>query len=154
MTPAAIPAEDPPAARSGRGDEQDRHRLVRGVGRAFGGALLFSVPMLMTMELWEMGDTVDRFRLGLLVLTTAALVFGLARVVGAGAGPGGLPGHLVDTGVALLVAAVASAVILIALAIVHPIENWNAAASVVAIETLPAAIGAAYARSQLGQVSR
>ena len=127
--------------------------LLRGVGRAVGGALLFALPLLMTMELWQLAHTVDRFRLGLLVIVTAALVYGLVRIFGAGAGGGGVPGHLADTGLALLVAAVTAAVVLTVLAVVDPIGDWQDAVSVVAIETLPAAIGASYARSQLGEGS-
>lgn len=149
-TPAGTAAG--PGAADGSGAHQ--HQLLRGVGRAFGGALLFSLPLLMTMELWELGHTVDRFRLGLLVLMTVALVFGLSRVFGAGAGGVGLTGHLADTGVVLLVAAVAAAVVLTVLAVVDPIGGWQDVISVIAIEALPAAIGASYARSQLGEGSR
>ena len=155
--PASGPADSDPAAESrpaGGGTEGQQHALVRGVGRAVGGALLFSLPLLMTMELWQLAHTVDRFRLGLLVVVTAALVFGLARVFGAGSGGGGSTGRLVDTGVALLVAAVAAAVVLTVLSVVDPIRDWQDAVSVIAIETLPAAIGASYARSQLGDGSR
>ncbi|MDT0276137.1 TIGR02587 family membrane protein [Blastococcus goldschmidtiae] len=133
---------------------EDGRNLFRGVGRAFGGALLFSLPLLMTMELWQLGHTVDRFRLGLLVLLTALLVLGLARVFGAGAGGTGFTGHLVDTGVALLVAVIAAGLVLTVLAVVNPIGDWQDAVSVVAIEALPAAIGASYARSQLGEGSQ
>ena len=33
---------------------------VRGVGRAFGGALLFAVPILLTMEMWSSAVTMPR----------------------------------------------------------------------------------------------
>ncbi|WP_256381328.1 TIGR02587 family membrane protein [Blastococcus tunisiensis] len=131
----------------------ERRETLRGVGRAFGGALLFALPMLMTMELWRLGHTVDRWRLALLVVATALLVLGLVRIVGAGTGGTGFTGHLVDTGIALLVAAVAAAVVLTVLAVVNPVRDWHDAVSVIAIETLPAAIGASYARSQLGEGS-
>ena len=35
----------------------------RDLGRAFGGALLFNVPLLMTMEMWAQGVIMDRWRL-------------------------------------------------------------------------------------------
>lgn len=31
------------------------HELILGVGRAFGGSLLFVLPILMTMEMWRFG---------------------------------------------------------------------------------------------------
>ena len=36
---------------------------LRDLGRAFGGALVFSIPLLMTMEMWEQGVAMDRGRL-------------------------------------------------------------------------------------------
>ncbi|SEL98020.1 putative integral membrane protein TIGR02587 [Blastococcus sp. DSM 46786] len=130
------------------------HELARGVGRAFGGALLFALPLMMTMELWRLAHTVERYRLALLVVTTVALVIGLSRYFGAGPGGVGVGGYLADAGVALLVAAVATALVMGVLGVVDPIRGWEDALSVTAIETLPAAVGASYARSQLGTGSR
>ena len=36
---------------------------ARGLARAFGGAILFCLPLLMTMEMWALGFEMDRFRL-------------------------------------------------------------------------------------------
>ncbi|HAD85606.1 MAG TPA: TIGR02587 family membrane protein, partial [Brevundimonas sp.] len=33
----------------------DDSAYIRDLGRAFGGALLFSLPLLMTMEMWALG---------------------------------------------------------------------------------------------------
>ncbi|MGY1847428.1 TIGR02587 family membrane protein [Blastococcus sp. SYSU DS1021] len=130
------------------------HELARGVGRAFGGALLFALPLMMTMELWRLAHTVERYRLALLVAATVALVIALSRYFGTGPGGVGVGGYLADAGVALLVAAGATALVLGVLGIIDPIQNWEDAFSVVAIEALPAAVGASYARSQLGLGSR
>ncbi|MGY2067850.1 TIGR02587 family membrane protein [Blastococcus sp. SYSU DS0619] len=130
------------------------HELARGVGRAAGGALLFALPLMMTMELWRLAHTVERYRLALLVVTSVVLVVGLSRYFGAGPGGVGVGGYLADAGVALLVAAVTAAVVLGVLGVVDPLRNWPDALSVTAIETLPAAVGASYARSQLGRGSR
>jgi len=36
---------------------------IRDLGRAFGGALLFSLPLLMTMEMWALGFATEPERL-------------------------------------------------------------------------------------------
>ena len=36
--------------------------LLRDAGRAIGGALVFSLPMLMTMEMWQLAYTVQAWR--------------------------------------------------------------------------------------------
>ena len=46
--------------------------------RAFGGAILFSLPMLMTMEMWWLGFYMEPFRLALLMLLNIPLLIGLS----------------------------------------------------------------------------
>ncbi|TYP88573.1 TIGR02587 family membrane protein [Blastococcus xanthinilyticus] len=128
--------------------------LTKGFGRAIAGSLLFALPLLMTMELWRLAHSVERYRLALLVLAAVLLVIGLSRTFGAGPGGVGPGGYLADAGVAILAATLAATVVLAALGVVDPLMDWQAAVSVVAIEALPAAVGASYARSQLGQGSR
>ena len=52
---------------------------ARDLTRAVGGALLFALPLLMTMEMWALGFSMERERLILFVLLGlgAALVAGL-----------------------------------------------------------------------------
>ncbi|MGY1634643.1 TIGR02587 family membrane protein [Geodermatophilus sp. SYSU D01186] len=126
---------------------------VAGLGRAFAGALLFSMPLFMTMELWRLGLAVDRHRIALLLLSTVILVVGLARELGGASAQPGWRGCLVDSGVAFLMAALAATVVLSVLGAVSWWRDWRDALSVVTLETLPAAVGASYARSQLGQTS-
>jgi uncharacterized membrane protein len=92
--------------------EQDDAVAVAGMGRAFAGALLFSMPLFMTMELWRLGLAVDRYRLALLLLSTVLLVVGLARELGGASEQPGWRGCLVDSGVAFVMAALAATVVL------------------------------------------
>jgi hypothetical protein len=39
----------------------DRRFLI-GLSRAFGAAIFLSLPLLMTMEVWQLGFYLDRFR--------------------------------------------------------------------------------------------
>src|SRR5687767_3474728 len=38
-------------------------KFFRGLARAFGGAVLFSLPLLMTMEMWALGFALERAKL-------------------------------------------------------------------------------------------
>lgn len=57
-------------------------RFLVGIGRGAAGALLFGLPMLMTMELWQLGFYMQRERLLVLVLVNIPLLIGLAHSVG------------------------------------------------------------------------
>jgi putative integral membrane protein (TIGR02587 family) len=46
----------------------DNSRYLRGLSRAAGGATIFALPLLMTMEMWWLGFTIDRAKLLLLVV--------------------------------------------------------------------------------------
>jgi putative integral membrane protein (TIGR02587 family) len=48
-----------------------------GLARAFGGAILFGFPLLMTMEMWWFGFHLDRLRLLLFLALDLALLVGL-----------------------------------------------------------------------------
>src|SRR5687768_6005584 len=52
------------------------------LARGFGGAILFSFPLLMTMEMWWLGFSMDRFRLALFLALAFMLVLGLSYFEG------------------------------------------------------------------------
>ncbi|HSK19437.1 MAG TPA: DUF2391 family protein, partial [Longimicrobiales bacterium] len=56
--------------------------FLTGLARAFGGAIFFSLPLLMTMEMWWLGFYMDRFRLALLMLAMVPLLIALDHYVG------------------------------------------------------------------------
>src|SRR5687767_15678815 len=49
----------------------------------FGGALLFSFPLLMTMEMWWLGFYMDRYRLALFLALAFLVVIALSYFEGA-----------------------------------------------------------------------
>src|SRR3546814_19401144 len=67
---------------SGESRASDSSGVVAGLGRAFGGALIFALPMLMTMEMWWLGFYADRFRLALLLMLNFHLLVMLSRRAG------------------------------------------------------------------------
>lgn len=54
----------------------------RALARAFGGALLFSFPLLMTMEMWSLGMAVERLRLLVFLLLSLPMLLGLSYYAG------------------------------------------------------------------------
>lgn len=138
-------------AAADRGSEQvssERHFVI-GLLRGLGGALLFALPMLMTMEMWYLGLYADRSRLLLLCVLNLPLLFVLARRIGfektSSAGQA-LRDALIAYGLGIVV----SAAILALLGILG--EQWNASHMMakIALQAVPASIGALLGRSQLG----
>lgn len=121
---------------------------TRGLARAAAGALIFSFPLLMTMEMWELGFHMDRLRLGLFVLVTVAVVFGLSRFVGFRETQSWADDAL-DTFAAVLVGLVVSAALLAVLGLITPASTPREAAGMIAVQTAPASIGAILANRQL-----
>lgn len=121
---------------------------LRDLGRAFGGALLFNVPLLMTMEMWEQGVTMDRWRLLVFILSGLPLLYGLAYYAGFSKRRG-LRNDLLDTAVALAVGFVTASVLLVMFGVV----DWNAppreALGMVVLQAIPGGMGALLARRQL-----
>ena len=76
---------------------------ARDLVRAAGGALLFSLPLLMTMEMWWFGFTMDPVRLAVFLFTALPLLTGLAYYAGFSARHRGLRHAVLDTLVALAV---------------------------------------------------
>ncbi len=54
----------------------------QGLARAAGGALLFAFPLLMTMEMWQLGFSMERGRLLIFLLLSLPFLLGLSYFVG------------------------------------------------------------------------
>lgn len=121
---------------------------ARDLGRAFAGALIFNIPLLMTMEMWEQGVVMDRWRLLVFILAGLPLLYGLAYYAGFSKRRG-FRNDVLDTAVALAVGFVTASVLLILFAVVQ----WDAppreALGMVALQAVPGAMGALLARRQM-----
>ncbi|RKE84323.1 TIGR02587 family membrane protein [Rhizobium sp. AG855] len=126
----------------------DVDAFVRGIARGFAGALLFSIPMLMTMEMWFLGFYMSRERLLLLLVLNIPLLLVLSHRIGFE--------HTAtwaqsarDAIVAYGMGIIASAAFLVLLGVITidmPVDQWI---GMVAIQAVPASIGAMLGRSQL-----
>ena len=54
-------------------------QLCVGIARGFAGAMLFSLPMIMTMEMCGLGFYIDPYRLALLQVVMVPLLVRLSR---------------------------------------------------------------------------
>jgi putative integral membrane protein (TIGR02587 family) len=117
--------------------------------RAFGGAVLFAFPLLMTMEMWSLGFSMDRWRLVLFLALNLVLLEGLAFVAGFRRAFS-IKDDTLDALAAFGVGIIASATLLVALDLI----SWGMTADEVlgkiAVQAVPASIGAMAARRQLG----
>jgi putative integral membrane protein (TIGR02587 family) len=122
--------------------------FLTGLGRAFGGAILFSFPLLMTAEMWDLGATMDRYRLVIFIAGAFPVLAGLAWYCGFERTA--TPREAVeDAVVAFGVGFVTSAVILLLLDRIAMDMSVGEIVGRIGIQAVPAAIGAVVARRQL-----
>lgn len=122
---------------------------ARDLGRAFAGALLFSLPLLMTMEMWWFGFSLHPARLAVFLLAAVPLLVGLAFFAGFSHRHHGLVHAVLDTFVALAVGYLTAALLLTVMAILEPDGPLRHAAGQIALQAVPGAMGALLARRQL-----
>jgi putative integral membrane protein (TIGR02587 family) len=124
-----------------------------GVARACGGALLFSLPLLMTMEMWDLGVHMERIKLALLLAFTLPLLVGLAFYLGFESATT-LLDALLDAFVAIAVAALLTAGILVVFGALGPDQPPHEWVGRVALQSIGGSIGALLAQSQFGRADR
>lgn len=127
-------------------------RALSDIGRAAAGALIFSLPMLMTMELWYIGLYIERWKLLLFLCSSFPFLIVLARQMGF-EDTLCWTDALWDTLIAVGVAALTCLAILYMLGIMTSDMDLNNVTGAVAVQLVPASIGALLARSQLGASS-
>lgn len=117
--------------------------------RAGGGALVFSLPMLMTMELWWLGFYLDRTRLMVLLVTALPLLAALSRHVGFEQ-TRRWRDDVLDSFIALGVSGIVCTVLLVLFGVITLRTPVDEILGKVALQMVPAAIGALLAKSQFG----
>jgi putative integral membrane protein (TIGR02587 family) len=125
-------------------------RFITGLGRAVAGAIIFGLPLLMTMEMWRLGVYMPAWKLALLLV----LFFPFLVVLSWHSGfepTFSWRDDVVDALVAYAVGFVASALVLWLLGLLAPGMSLRELAGKVVLQALPASIGALLAQSQLGE---
>ncbi|MBA4794580.1 MAG: TIGR02587 family membrane protein [Phenylobacterium sp.] len=131
----------------------DNRQFLVGLGRAFAGALIFTLPMLMTMEMWWLGFYMQPLRIALLLVLTLPILVALSRF-GGFRRTADLAGDVADALVAIVVAAVAAAATLSIFGVVGPQMSLSEAIGKLVLQIPSGALGAMLARSQLGGQSQ
>jgi putative integral membrane protein (TIGR02587 family) len=117
--------------------------------RAFGGAIIFAFPLLMTMEMWQLGFSMDRWRLFLFLILNFGVLVGLSYFAGFEKALG-FWDILMDAFAAYGVGVIASAAVLAIFGILASDMPLDQNIGKVAVQSVPASIGAIVARKQLG----
>ncbi len=121
---------------------------AQGLGRAFIGAALFTLPLYMTMEMWTLGFAMDRLRLALLLAVTFPVLIGLSYFAGFERAFG-VVAHVLDTCAAIAVAATTSVIVMGLFGVLRfdqPATEW---VGKVAVLAFPGALGALLADKQM-----
>jgi putative integral membrane protein (TIGR02587 family) len=130
-------------------DPAQARRFLIGLARGGAGALLFSLPMLMTMEMWFIGFYMERERLLLLLILNLPLLLCLSHRIGFER-TGSWQESARDAIVAYGMGIAASGLVLVLLGVIKPDMPPGEWVGMVALQAVPASIGALLGRSQLG----
>jgi len=128
--------------------QSDTIKFFAHLARAFGGAILFSFPILMTMEMWWLGFYMNGSRLALFTLFTVPLLVGLSYYDGFEPTSRFLD-DLVDTVVAYAVGFTSSAVLLFLFGVIKPEMSADEIIGKISIQAIVGSFGAMFAQSLL-----
>lgn len=121
---------------------------ARGLARAAAGAVIFGLPLMMTMEMWQFGFHMDRGRLALFLVVLALTVYGVARFAGFRDDTDAAD-DLLDALAALAVGFIISAAMLSLFGLLTPSIGLREAVGMIAVQAAPASFGAVLANKQL-----
>jgi putative integral membrane protein (TIGR02587 family) len=138
------------ATAPGTAPQPTDERFRVGLARAFAGAIIFALPLLMTMEMWWLGFYMVRLRLTLLLLLLLPLLVVLAYH--AGFEESFTWRHAtVSAAVAYAVGFSAAAAVLALLAVIGPGMPAEEILGKILLQSVPGSFGALLARSLLGE---
>jgi len=128
---------------------ETNRRYAVGLARAFGGAVIFGIPLMMTMEMWTLGFAISRPRLLLFIVVNLLVLVGLSYFAGFEK-TFSWREDVMDALAAFGVGAITSAAILALFAVITLDMTWSEIVGKVALQCVPASIGAMLGRKQLG----
>lgn len=111
--------------------------------------MIFAIPMFMTMEMWELGSAMSSGRLALLLALTVPMLVGLSWISGFEETATPLD-DVVDAFVAIAIGAAVSAIALTLVGALRYDRGVLPTFGQIALQTVPASIGALLAESTFG----
>lgn len=127
----------------------DSYKYARALSRAFAGALLFSLPLQMTMEMWWLGFYISPIKLLIFLISFIPLLICLAYYSGFEAGID-WRGAVIDAFVAIAVGCITSAACLGMFGILGLQLSASETLGKIMMQSVAGAFGATLATSQLG----
>jgi putative integral membrane protein (TIGR02587 family) len=124
-------------------------KFAKGVARAFGGAIIFALPVLMTMEMWWLGFYMNNLKLALFLILTIPFLTGLSYFVGFRK-TFKVKEDAMDAFVAYAIGFATSALILFMFSIIDIEMPLGEVIGKISLQAIPCSIGALFAQSQLG----
>lgn len=120
-----------------------------GVGRAVGGAFVFGLPLMMTMEMWRLGFYIEPLRLLALILISLPVLVCVSSVIGFRESRE-LLDNIIDVFVAYAFGFVISAMVLLLFSTITWNNFFDINFQIVMLQAIPASFGALLARSEIG----
>ncbi len=120
-----------------------------GLARAFAGAIIFSFPVLMTMEMWSLGFSIETYRLVIFMSLAIPLLVGLSYYIGF-EDTSCLRDDVIDAFAAYAVGFITSGFTLFLFNVISFEKPIGEIIGVISIQAVIAAIGAMLAQSELG----
>ncbi|MDP9422845.1 MAG: TIGR02587 family membrane protein [Pseudomonadota bacterium] len=133
-------------------EHSHRHHFAHAAnfGRGFAGAIVFGLPLMMTMEMWWLGFTLSGWMLLQFALANLALLVGLSRVSGFDVSRGAIE-DIFDALAAFGMGAISSAIVLGLFAEIEPSTPLPEIAGMIVIQAIPASFGAMIADKLFGE---
>jgi len=119
------------------------------LARAYGSAILFSFPILMTMEMWWQGFAMSAPRLLIFTLVAIPLLLGLSYYDGFEDTFSFLD-DIRETLIAYFVGITSSALLLYLFGVLKPEMSWDERIGKISVQAVTASLGAMFAQSLLG----
>lgn len=129
---------------------ENTRKYLKALARAFAGAVIFGIPIMMTMETWELGATLDRARLAAFVVFVLPLLVGLVYLSGFEKARSWLQ-VVMDAVTAYLVALVAATVVLVAFRIVWAGMSLDEIVGKLVLQASAGSFGAVLAHGTLAE---
>jgi putative integral membrane protein (TIGR02587 family) len=136
-----------------KNDQETDDNMWTAIGRAFAGALIFSMPILMTMETWWLGFAMNRWQLILFILVNMAFLVGIAYYRGFHDDVNWQEA-IIDAFVGYAIGVVAALCFLVLFGVITWEMSADEIVGKIALLAIPGAIGALLARSQLVEKER
>jgi putative integral membrane protein (TIGR02587 family) len=130
--------------------KHNNRKFLKGLARAFAGAILFAFALLMTMEMWQLGFAIEPLKLALFMFLAVPFLIGLSHYIGFEMTFEPLD-DVVDAFVAYAVGFVTSAAMLFIFGVINFEMSWGEIIGKISIQAVIAAFGAVFAQSELGK---